>query len=304
VLQDLYLIDSEYYKIRNSVIDVMIPKSVFEKGSLPIFDRYLTIQSLRKKSLLLIMNIFENDLLKMEQDADEDNSQFVSLCRTVLGLLVELNTTCLTIEIFSSKCSRENLVALMKSIWSNIMSIRGFIENINTSLKEDNFSIKQPFDTLKSNLTMIKHELQANYNINLETIDYPISVYEREILNYIVNFILHIHANKHYDDVTKKKGKDLYNQTKKVLLKINDQFKINFADQDKVFECENIFFVKFLEVTRNGYDIEDKVSRYEALSEAGVKIYIVLLNYLDKNEKELILKGILTNYNLRNYKPK
>ncbi len=69
-------------------------------------------------------------------------------------------------------------------------------------------------------------------------------------------------------------------------------FKISYDNQSKVFELENNFYIKFKEAQQTGYGVEDKDTKYDNLYEAGLKLYVTLLNYLDKHEKELSSKGI------------
>jgi len=270
----------------------MIPKSVFEKGNLNTFERYLTIHQLRKKSYHVIMNILENDLLKFdEENAEEDNTKFIGYCRTGLGMLTELNIICLVLEVFTSNMEKEEFKKLMKAIMSNISAIKNFMDGINNSIKEDTFSIKYSFDLLKSHISIIKQELQTTYGVDVEKCEYPIVVYQREILNYAINVIMYVQVNKHFDITVQKAANDVYNQTKRVLSKVNNQFKINFDDQVKVFELENNYFLNFKEVSKNGFDVEDKQAKYDGLLEVGVKLFVVMLNYLDKLEKEIAIKG-------------
>ena len=109
-----------------------------------------------------------------------------------------------------------------------------------------------------------------------------------------------IHVNKHFDEKTTKIAKEVYAKSKRVLIKVNQQFKLNYSDQEKICELENNYFIKFKEVSHNGFDIEDKEQKYEQLGDAGVKIFVVMLNYLDKLEKEEQTKGNRINLNNQN----
>lgn len=299
VLEKLLDTDLTLQKFKFVIITEMIPRLVIDKGGYESFDKYLLLVSIRKKICQLLFNIFENDLLKNEnseneKSIEEENSKYFNFLKNLINTLIDLSNLCLNLEIVFGNLAKNDFRVLSKaSLWNNVIAAFNVLENLANTIKNDNFSIKFQFESIRIIIKVIQEEAKSNLKINLEDIFNPICCYNYEIFKYLSNIMMSYNTEKEIDAGVIKVVNNLYKQVKKTLKKIDEKFVFNFSMQNQVFEMENSYYLKFLEgkyfVFENNF--ETKLAKYEALSEPLIKLCIILVNYLEKLEKEEINKG-------------
>jgi len=285
VIEKLLNTDYTLQKFKFSVISEMIPKQILDKGGYDSFDRYLLLVSIRKKIYYLLFNIFENDFIKDEQNDNNDkvmeqeNSKYFSFLRNLINTLVDLNCMCLSLEIIFSNFEKNDFKTISKApLWNNVIALSKIINNLTETIKADNFSIKFQFEP-----------------INLEEDKNPISLYNSEILKFTSNLLINYETERNNFPGAAKVVNNLYKQVKKTLKKIDEKFVFNFISQDQVFDIENNYYLKFLEASKTLYNgtYESPTPKYETLCEPLNKLCIIIMNYLEKLDKEEINnKGI------------
>ena len=302
VIEKLIKTDYTLQKFKSIIISEMIPKQLLDKGGYDSFDRYLLLVSVRKKLYFLIFNIIENDLLKLENNDSKDksieldNTKYFTFLKNLINTLIDLNRLCLSLEITFSNLSKNEFKLLSKApLWNNILAAAKIIENLSLTIKSDNFSIKFQFEPLKTIIKVMQDEAKNNLKINLEEEMNPICLYNNEILKFISTLLINYNLEKNIYPAAAKVVSNLYKQTKKTLKRIDEKFVFNFSFQGQVFEMDNNYYIKFIECSKTLYDnnFDCQTPKYETLSEPLNKLCIILLNYLEKLDKEGINKGIL-----------
>lgn len=302
VIEKLLNTDYTLQKFKFTVISEMIPKQILDKGGYDSFDRYLLLVSIRKKIYYLLFNIFENDFIKDEQNDNNDkvmeqeNSKYFSFLRNLINTLVDLNCMCLSLEIIFSNFEKNDFKTISKApLWNNVIALSKIINNLTETIKADNFSIKFQFEPIKVLIKVIQEEAKNNLKINLEEDKNPISLYNSEILKFTSNLLINYETERNNFPGAAKVVNNLYKQVKKTLKKIDEKFVFNFISQDQVFEIENNYYLKFLEASKTLYNgtYESPTPKYETLCEPLNKLCIIIMNYLEKLDKEEINnKGI------------
>ena len=302
VIEKLLNTDYTLQKFKFTVISEMIPKQILDKGGYDSFDRYLLLVSIRKKIYYLLFNIFENDFIKDEQNDNNDkvmeqeNSKYFSFLRNLINTLVDLNCMCLSLEIIFSNFEKNDFKTISKApLWNNVIALSKIINNLTETIKADNFSIKLQFEPIKVLIKVIQEEAKNNLKINLEEDKNPISLYNSEILKFTSNLLINYETERNNFPGAAKVVNNLYKQVKKTLKKIDEKFVFNFISQDQVFEIENNYYLKFLEASKTLYNgtYESPTPKYETLCEPLNKLCIIIMNYLEKLDKEEINnKGI------------
>lgn len=301
VVEKLVTTDYTLQKYKSIIISEMIPKQLLDKGGYESFDRYLLLVSIRKKVYFLIFNIIENDLLKIEniesndKSIELDNTKYFSFLKNLLYTLIDLNNLCLGLEIIFSSFTKNNFKVLSKApLWNNIIAASKIIENLSQTIKADNFSIKFQYEPIKTIIKVIQDEAKNSLEVNLETDKTPICTYNYEILKFLTSLLISYNLEKSTYPAASKVISNLYKQTKKTLKKIDEKFVFNFSLQGTIFELDNNYYLKFIECTKSFCNnvFESQTPKYETLSEPLNKLCIILLNYLEKLDKEDINKGI------------
>jgi hypothetical protein len=168
--------------MKERVINAMIPKKTFQKGSLDSMDRFLIVVGLRKKTLNLILSILENDFILNydSQDVEEDiNKTYINFLKQLLSTLIEYHIILLIIEVYYTNITDVEAIRVIHeaSFWSQILATGQYIENIINLIKEDSFGVKFKYDNLRS---MIKSISDSLSNILEEAKRYPIVTYEKK----------------------------------------------------------------------------------------------------------------------------
>ena len=301
VVEKLVTTDYTLQKYKSIIISEMIPKQLLDKGGYESFDRYLLLVSIRKKVYFLIFNIIENYLLKIEniesndKSIELDNTKYFSFLKNLLYTLIDLHNLCLGLEIIFSSFTKNNFKVLSKApLWNNIIAASKIIENLSQTIKADNFSIKFQYEPIKTIIKVIQDEAKNSLEVNLETDKTPICTYNYEILKFLTSLLISYNLEKSTYPAASKVISNLYKQTKKTLKKIDEKFVFNFSLQGTIFELDNNYYLKFIECTKSFCNnvFESQTPKYETLSEPLNKLCIILLNYLEKLDKEDINKGI------------
>ena len=153
----------------------MIPKKIFAKVCFESFEKFLFLFSLKKKTLNLIFNIFENDLLDKEREILQINESIASnnqdqielensktliiFLSNLLNTLIEFYLTLQNIEIFLANLTAEEFKESQNAgFWNNISASSLYIECLISLIKEDNFSVKYQFESLRTICGTIKEE--------------------------------------------------------------------------------------------------------------------------------------------------
>jgi len=175
VLRKIYEIQSKETQLKTNIIYKMIPKKIFTKVCFESFERFFFLFSLKKKCLNLIFNIFENDLLDKEREIlqinesinsnnvdqiDLENSKtFVTFLSNLLNTLIEFYLILQNIEIYLSNLNSEEFKESQNAgFWNNISASSLYIESLITLIREDNFSVKYQFESLRTICNTIKDE--------------------------------------------------------------------------------------------------------------------------------------------------
>jgi hypothetical protein len=75
IVSDVYNIDNEKYLLKNKIVKNMIPNKLLEKGNMIVFDKFLNINSYRKKAFKLIMNQLNNEILTDDIGVNPNKSE-------------------------------------------------------------------------------------------------------------------------------------------------------------------------------------------------------------------------------------
>jgi hypothetical protein len=304
VLTVLNNIDLQKNQIKDRIISHMIPKKTFDKGSLDQMDRFLTVISLRKKTISLIFNIIENDFLIDDNNSnsdsleDENNKTYNTFLRNLLMTLSDYYIILLNIEVnYSSlKSSDETRKIHEASFWSLVSATGQYIDNIINLIKEDSFGVKFQHENLKSIIKSISDCLSSSF-IDLK--EYPILTYEKEVINYFINILLSFNNekviilknNENIKEIIKFLS-TLFKLFKKTFKKIDEKFllQIPYKDSYRVFDLENSFFQVIIETTNSMYNEDlNRLVKYENLSQNLSKSLVIVQSFLEKYEKEIHL---------------
>lgn len=295
VLEKLLSTDYTLQKFKFTIITEMIPKQILDKGGYESFDRYLLLVSIRKKIYYFLFNIFENDFIKDEQNdkmdkvIEQENNKYSFFLRNLINTLIDLNCLCLSLEIIFSNFTKIDFKTIYKApLWNNVVALSKIIDNLTETIKADNFSIKFQFEPIKVLIKVIQEEARNNLKINLEEDKNPICLYNSEILRFTSNLLISYDSERNNFPGAAKVVNNLYKQVKKTIKKIDEKFVFNFISQDQVFEVENNYYLKFLEASKTLYNgtYESPTPKYETLCEPLNKLCIIIMNYLEKLEKD------------------
>jgi hypothetical protein len=300
VIEKLMSTDYTLQKFKFVVISEMIPKQVLEKGGYESFDKYLLLVAIRKKVYFLLFNVIENDLIKEEttdqgdKNLVQENSKYFTFLRNLINTLVELNALCLSLEVIFSGFSKDSFRSLSKApLWNNIVAVSKIIEGLSETMKNDTFSIKFQFEPIKTLIKVVQEEVRNNLKINIDEEKNAICLYNNEILKFISYILIAYNTERDTFPNSAKSMNSLYKQVKKTLKRIDEKFVFNFSFQTQVFEVENTYYIKFLETAKVLYDgtYEGQTPKYETLGEPLNKLCIIVMNYIEKLDKEDMNKG-------------
>ena len=321
VLKILNEIDLAKTSMKNLIFNAMIPQKIIELGYMESFDKFLIVRTLRKKTLNLIFNIIDNDILQNSKDlADESfaqtNKTFMIFVRNVLQTLIDFNILLHSLEITFSQYNQEQFKAIsastgktLKYLWTNISAATHFIDNLINHIKEDSFSVKYQYEGLKSIIKTLKEDIKTGkIDVDLSNLesDFPIILYENELLNttmsMLVNFkeeMLKFTGEKSVIYSLEKNLMTSYKKVKTTLKLIDKKFflQISYENSSKIFESENSYFKKLIESGRelvpstSENTIQDMRSKYDTVNDNLSKICVVVTSFIEKYEKELSISN-------------
>ena len=253
VLINLTDFDIETAKLKIKLINNMIPKKMFEKGGLDNFEKFLTIQNLRKKLYYIMINILENEIIndelaknpnknpnesKLEKIEVESFKKLNNFHQNLLKCFNELFSYIYKLEIHLCQLTSDKFLEFTKDekfigIYQNIQASLNIVENYISLVRSDNFSInfQTNIDTLKTLNSKIKenfNDLSFNansaFNYSFSSLFLIIEVapfYDNERLDIILN-------NQDKEDKIPVVAKEFHN-TFRNLKKISQKFKKNFS---------------------------------------------------------------------------
>jgi len=175
VIQKINDIQQKESILKGNIIFKMIPKKIFTLASFESFDKFFMVFSLKKKTLNLVFNIIYNDLLDKDRDIlsiteslnsykqddleVENSKTLINFLSNLLDTLIRFYLELQTIEIYLSTLNSEEFKESKSAgFWNYISAASSYIENLISIIKEDNFSVKYQYESLKSICGTINEE--------------------------------------------------------------------------------------------------------------------------------------------------
>ena len=318
IVSDIYNIDNERYLLRNKIIKNMIPKKLLEQGNMVVFDKFLNINSYRKKAFKLIMNQLNNEILtddlgvnpnKSEDDKigkveGEEKKKIISFFELTINTLSEFYSYLFKVEIYLSELTSEQLLKInnensFNDIYHTIIGGSSIFNTILNLVKTNNFSIqhKSNVDGLKNINAQLKNEVAALENIE----DNNLYIYLINILNYFINICCGFKKERidiivedlDVDDKLKSVA-DSFSDTNKNLDKLITKMEEIFFDNlqyslgNTILDIENN---NFQDMTKKNSQIESALTekkeyseKYKSLLSIFNNVYSVMKEAMDKYE--------------------
>ena len=318
IVSDIYNIDNERYLLRNKIIKNMIPKKLLEQGNMVVFDKFLNINSYRKKAFKLIMNQLNNEILtddlgvnpnKSEDDKigkveGEEKKKIISFFELTINTLSEFYSYLFKVEIYLSELTSEQLLKInnensFNDIYHTIVGGSSIFNTILNLVKTNNFSIqhKSNVDGLKNINAQLKNEVAALENIE----DNNLYIYLINILNYFINICCGFKKERidiivedlDVDDKLKSVA-DSFSDTNKNLDKLITKMEEIFFDNlqyslgNTILDIENN---DFQDMTKKNSQIESALTekkeyseKYKSLLSIFNNVYSVMKEAMDKYE--------------------
>ena len=318
IVSDIYNIDNERYLLRNKIIKNMIPKKLLEQGNMVVFDKFLNINSYRKKAFKLIMNQINNEILtddlgvnpnKSEDDKigkveGEEKKKIISFFELTINTLSEFYSYLFKVEIYLSELTSEQLLKInnensFNDIYHTIVGGSSIFNTILNLVKTNNFSIqhKSNVDGLKNINAQLKNEVAALENIE----DNNLYIYLINILNYFINICCGFKKERidiivedlDVDDKLKSVA-DSFSDTNKNLDKLITKMEEIFFDNlqyslgNTILDIENN---DFQDMTKKNSQIESALTekkeyseKYKSLLSIFNNVYSVMKEAMDKYE--------------------
>ena len=320
ILTDLSDLDVDKLNLKNKLINAMIPKKIFEKGCLESFEKFLNIYTYRKKTLELIFNILENDILtedlgknlnqnseeKMEKVEADNLKKLSNFYQLVLTSLSNFNSILFKIEIHLCKIQSEKFEEItlsenFKNLYLNFCSAFSIIDNLINLIKQDMFSIqfqsnaeglKIIIDNLKNQINSIKGIEEDNlYNYSTNSILYYIIItcsFKTERIDIILN---NLDTENKLSDIANNFN-NIYSSLKQIISSYSKKFfkEIPYETSNKIFDITSSYYIKFIETLNN---IDKELAKeeiynikYSNLLDILNKILIVMNSSFEKFESE------------------
>ena len=318
IVSDIYNIDNERYLLRNKIIKNMIPKKLLEQGNMVVFDKFLNINSYRKKAFKLIMNQLNNEILtddlgvnpnKSEDDKigkveGEEKKKIISFFELTINTLSEFYSYLFKVEIYLSELTSEQLLKInnensFNDIYHTIVGGSSIFNTILNLVKTNNFSIqhKSNVDGLKNINAQLKNEVAALENIE----DNNLYIYLINILDYFINICCGFKKERidiivedlDVDDKLKSVA-DSFSDTNKNLDKLITKMEEIFFDNlqyslgNTILDIENN---NFQDMTKKNGQIESALTekkeyseKYKSLLSIFNNVYSVMKEAMDKYE--------------------
>ena len=318
IAYDIFAIDNEKYLLRNKIVKNMIPKKLLETGNMSVFDKFLNINSYRKKAFKLILNQLNNEILtddlgvnpnKIEEDKigkieGEEKKKIISFYELTINTLAEFYSYLLKIEIYLSELTSEQFLKInnensFNDVYNTIVGGYSIFNIIISSVKNNNFSIqdKSNIDGLKNINAELKKEIASLENIE----DNNMYIYFTNFLNYFINICCGFKKERidiivedlDVDEKLKSVADSFYDSNKNlnnIISKLEELYfdKMRYPQCNTTFDIENSFFQ---ELTSKNNQIEQALSekkdfkeKYNSLIEIFNKVYSTMKEALEKFE--------------------
>ena len=317
IISDIYNIDNERFLLRNKIVKNMIPKKLLETGNMVVFDKFLNINSYRKKTFKLIMNQLNNEILtddlgenpnKVEDDKigkveGEEKKKIISFYESTINTLVEFYSYLLKIEIYLCELTSEQFLKInndnsFNDVYHTIVGGSSIFDQIINLVKTNNFGIqyKPTLDGLKNINAQLKNEMAA-----LESIEENnLYIYLINILNYFVNICCGFKKERidiivedlDTDDKLKSVADSFFDTNKNLDNIINKMEEIFFKNLhyplgNILLDIENS---DFQDLTKRNSEMETKLAEQNEFSKKyGLLIYIF-------NKVYMVMKDALDRY--------
>ena len=316
IISDIFLVDNEKYLLRNKIVKNMIPKKLLEAGNINVFDKYLNINSYRKKIFKLITNQLNNEILtddlgvnpnKVEEDKmgkveGEEKKKVISFYESTINTLAEFYSYLLKLEIFLSELSSDQFLKVnnenaFNEVYSSIIGGSSIFEMIVNLIKSDSFGVqyKSNIDGLKNINTQIKTEIAGIENIETNNL----YLYLTNALNYFINICCGFKKERIdiiVDDLDKNEklksvadsffdsNKNLNNMVNKLEQMFFNNMRYNLSNS--IFDCENSYYKN---LTKKNEDIENELNsktefdtKYTSLIDVFNKVCVVMNSSMEK----------------------
>ena len=322
ITSDIYMIDNEKFLLRNKIVKNMIPKKLLETGNIAIFDKFLNINSYRKKAFKLIMNQLNNEILtddlgvnpnKVEDDKmgkveGEEKKKVICFYESTINILLDFYSYLLKIEIYLCELSSEQFLKInnensFNDVYHSIIGGSSIFNTIINLVKTNNFGIqyKPNVDGLKNINTQIKTEIEALENIE----ENNLYLYLITILNYFINIscgfkkerIDIIVEDLDIDEKLKNVADSFFDSNKNfnnIITQLEEKIfdNLSYSLGNNMLDIENI---SFQDLTKKNTELEtelsekkDFVEKYTILIEVFNKVYLVMKEALEKFEPSKI----------------
>ena len=317
IVSEIYNIDNERFLLRNKIVKNMIPKKLLETGNMVVFDKFLNINSYRKKTFKLIMNQLNNEILtddlgenpnKVEDDKigkveGEEKKKIITFYESTINTLVEFYSYLLKIEIYLCELPSEQFLKInndnsFNDVYHTIVGGSSIFDQIINLVKTNNFGIqyKPTVDGLKNINAQLKTEVAA-----LESIEENnLYIYLINILNYFVNICcgfkkerIDIIVEDLDTDDKLKSVADLFFDTNKnldnIINKMEEIFfkNLHYPLGNTLLDIENS---DFQDLTKRNTELEAKLAEQSEFSKKyGLLIYVF-------NQVYMVMKDALDKY--------
>ena len=306
IISDIFEVDNDRFLLRNKIVKNMIPKKLLESGNIAAFDKFLNINSYRRKAFKLILNQLNNEILtddlginpnKLESEDDkmgkvegDEKKKLISFYESAIDTFAEFYCYLLKMEIFLSDMNAEQFLKInadtsFNDTYHSIVGGSSIFDMILNAIKTDNFSIqnKPNIDGLKNINTQIKTEMANIENVQ----DNKMYLYLTNLLQYFCKICCGFKKERIdiiVDDLDK-----------------NDKLKSvadSFIDSNKTFnnlieKLEPVFFKDFTyKLGNTTFDVEN--SYYQTLSKKNQEMENELN---DKTEYDIKYASLIDTFN-------
>ena len=306
IISDIFEVDNDKFLLRNKIVKNMIPKKLLEAGNISAFDKFLNINSYRRKAFKLILNQLNNEILtddlginpnKIESEDDkmgkvegDEKKKLISFYESAIDTFTEFYSYLLKMEIFLSDMTGEQFLKInndtsFNDTYHSIVGGSSIFDMILNAIKTDNFSIqnKPNIDGLKNINTQIKTEMANIENVQ----DNKMYLYLTNLLQYFCKVCCGFKKERIdiiVDDLDK-----------------NDKLKSvadSFIDSNKTFntlieKLEPVFFKNFTyKLGNTTFDVEN--SYYQTLSKKNQEMENELN---DKTEYDIKYTSLIDTFN-------
>ena len=316
IISDIFLVDNEKYLLRNKIVKNMIPKKLLEAGNINVFDKYLNINSYRKKIFKLITNQLNNEILtddlgvnpnKVEEDKmgkveGEEKKKVISFYESTINTFAEFYSYLLKLEIFLSELPSDQFLKVnnesaFNEVYHSIIGGSSIFDMIVNLIKSDSFGVqyKSNIDGLRNINTQIKTEIAGIENIETNNL----YLYLTNALNYFINICCGFKKERIdiiVDDLDKNEklktvadsffdsNKNLNNMVNKLDQMFFNNMRYNLSNS--IFDCENSYYKN---LTKKNEDIENELNnktefdaKYTSLIDAFNKVCVVMNSAMEK----------------------